>query len=223
MTRGEAQTPPLQRRLLWGLLAAVMLAIGFTAVMAPRWVRPVVGEPPMAFGQAPEFSLINRDDRIVTNSDLLGSPWVADFIFTRCAVSCPRMTQRMIQLEKLWPAALNTARVSFSVDPDFDTPEVLQTYADSWGIRDPRWLFLTGDREVMKSIVMEGFKLALEMNPPPGSVSPGEPILHSTRFVLVDSVGAIRGYYDVVEGGELERLAGDLRAIQTELPGRESP
>ena len=223
MTRGQAKAPPLQRRLLWGILAAVMLAIAFTAVMAPRWTRPVVGDPPMALGQAPEFSLINRDGRTLTNRDFLGSPWVADFIFTRCAISCPRMTQRMIQLEKLWPATLNTARVSFSVDPQYDTPEVLQTYADSWGIEDPRWFFLTGERETMKSIVMEGFKLALEMNPPPGSVSPGEPILHSTRFVLVDSVGAIRGYYDVVEGGELERLAKDLRAIQTESPREESP
>ena len=175
----------------------------------------------MAFGRAPDFSLLNRDGQTLTRSDLLGSPWVADFIFTRCAISCPRMTQRMVQLEKLWPDDLDTARVSFSVDPEFDTPEVLQAYSDSWGIGDPRWYFLTGDREVMKSIVMEGFKLALEMNPPPGVVSPGEPILHSTRFVLVDSVGAIRGYYDVVEGGELERLATDLRAIQAESETRE--
>jgi protein SCO1/2 len=223
MTRGEAQAPPLQRRLLWGLLAAVMLAIGFTAVMAPRWTRPVVGDPPMTLGQAPEFSLINRDGRMLTNSDLLGSPWVANFIFTRCAISCPRMTQRMFQLESLWSAELDTARVSFSVDPDYDTEEVLQTYAESWGIEDSRWFFLTGEREIMKSIVMDGFKLALEMNPPPGSVSPGEPILHSTRFVLLDGVGAIRGYYDVVEGGELERLARDLRAIQPGSPGEESP
>ena len=92
--------------------------------------------------------------------------------------------------------------------------ELLQAYADSWGIDDPRWFFLTGEREIMRSLVMEGFKLALEMNPPPGSVTPGEPIMHSTRFVLVDAAGAIRGYYDVVEGGELERLARDLRAIE---------
>ena len=216
MIRGEKRPPPLQRRLLWGLLAAVMLAIAFTAVMVPRWTRSVVGEPPMTYGRAPDFSLTNRDGRIVTNGDLLGTPWVADFIFTRCAISCPRMTQRMIQLENLWPAALDTARVSFSVDPEYDTPEVLQAYADSWGIEDPRWLFLTGARENLKSLVMEGFKLALETNPPPGATSPGEPILHSTRFVLVDAEGAIRGYYDVVEGGELERLARDLTAIQDE-------
>ncbi len=214
MSEKEGGAALFRRRLLWGVLAAVMLAIAFTAVMAPRWARPIVGEPPMILGQAPEFSLVNRDGLTLTNEDLLGSPWVADFIFTRCAISCPRMTSRMVQLGKLWPADSTTTRVSFSVDPEFDTQEVLQTYAESWDIEDPRWFFLTGDREVMKAIVMEGFKLAVEMNPPPGTASPEEPILHSTRFVLVDSEGAIRGYYDAIQGEELERLAGDLRALE---------
>jgi len=214
MSEKEGGAALFRRRLLWGVLAAVMLAIAFTAVMAPRWARPIVGEPPMILGQAPEFSLVNRDGLTLTNADLLGSPWVADFIFTRCAISCPRMTSRMVQLGKLWPADSTTTRVSFSVDPEFDTQEVLQTYAESWDIEDPRWFFLTGDREVMKAIVMEGFKLAVEMNPPPGTASPEEPILHSTRFVLVDSEGAIRGYYDAIQGEELERLAGDLRALE---------
>jgi cytochrome oxidase Cu insertion factor (SCO1/SenC/PrrC family) len=213
MSEKEGGAALYRRRLLWGVLAAVMLAIAFTAVMAPRWARPIVGEPPMILGQAPEFSLVNRDGLTLTNEDLLGSLWVADFIFTRCAISCPRMTSRMVQLGKLWPADSTTTRVSFSVDPEFDTQEVLQTYAESWDIEDPRWFFLTGDRDVMKAIVMEGFKLAVEMNPPPGTASPEEPILHSTRFVLVDSEGAIRGYYDAIQGEELERLAGDLRAL----------
>ena len=207
------QVPVLQRRLLWGLLTAVMLAIGFTTIMAPRWSRPTVGDPPMVLGAAPEFSLVNRDGETVTNRDLLGAPWVADFIFTRCAISCPRMTSRMVQLGKLWPRELETTRVSFSVDPGYDSAPVLQTYAESWNIDDPRWFFLTGGRDVMKAIVVEGFKLAVEMNPPPGTFSPEEPILHSTRFVLVDEAGAIRGYYDAVKGEELERLIGDLRAL----------
>ncbi len=216
MSENASDTSSLRRNLLWGILAAVMLAVAFTALMAPRWARPPVGRPPMVMGQVPEFSLTNRDGEVLTHTVLLGSPWVADFIFTRCALNCPRMTQRMLQLEKLWAAGLEVARVSFSVDPEYDTPEILQGYADSWGIDDPRWYFLTGARETMKSIVMDGFKLAVEMNPPPGTASPEEPILHSTRFVLVDAAGAIRGYYEVVEGGELERLARDLRALQAE-------
>lgn len=214
MSEAQAALLVFRRRLLWGVLAAVMLAIAFTAVMAPKWAQPVVGEPPMVLGQVPEFSLLNRDGSTLTNADLLGTPWVADFIFTRCAISCPRMTQRMVQIGELWQSDSTTARVSFSVDPEYDTQEILQAYAESWEIDDPRWFFLTGDREVIKEIVMGGFKLAVEMNPPPGAASPGEPILHSTRFVLVDAAGAIRGYYDVIKGEELERLARDLRALE---------
>lgn len=216
MSADQSERTSLQRRLMWTVLAAVMLAIVVTAVMAPRWSRPAAGELPMILGRAPDFTLVNRDGRTLTREALLGSPWVADFVFTRCAISCPRMTSRMAQLEKLWPADSDPVRVSFSVDPEFDTQEILQAYADSWDIEDPRWYFLTGDKEAMRSIVMEGFKLAVEMNPPPGTASPEEPILHSTRFVLVDADGAIRGYYDAIQGQEMERLARDLRALPSE-------
>ena len=204
---------PLQRRLLWGLLTAVMLAIVVTWMMAPRWRGSIAAEPPPILGQAPRFELLNRDDRTVSNDDLLGHPWVADFIFTRCALSCPRMTSRMIELGRLLPPGSQVARVSFSVDPTYDTPEVLQQYAESWRIEDPQWLFLTGARETLYSLVSEGFHLALDTNPPPEAASPQESILHSTRFVLVDAEGAIRGYYDVVQGEELARLSDDLWAL----------
>ena len=68
----------------------------------------------------------------------------------------------------------------------------------------------------MKSLVMEGFKLAVEMDPPPGTTDPGEPILHSTRFVLVDAGGRIRGYYDAFQPGETERLLRELAALHRE-------
>lgn len=207
---------PFQRRLLWGLLIAVMLAIVATWMMAPRWLGSTAAEPPPILGQAPRFELLNRDGRIVSNDDLRGHPWVADFIFTRCALSCPRMTSRMIELGRLFPSGSQVARVSFSVDPTYDTPEVLQRYAERWRIDDPQWLFLTGEKESLNSLVTEGFHLALEPNPQSGAASPEEPILHSTRFVLVDATGAIRGYYDVVQGKELERLARDLGALASE-------
>ena len=100
MTGGGAPVPPLQRRLLWSLLAAVMLAIAFTAVMAPRWAGSRKVEPPPVLGQAPQFNLTNRNGKTLSDTDLLGSPWVADFIFTRCAISCPRMTQQTQLIQK---------------------------------------------------------------------------------------------------------------------------
>lgn len=200
--------------LLWGFLIAVILAVLVTALMAPSWRAVEPHEPPPELGQAPEFLLVNRDGRQVDSAELLGSPWVADFIFTRCALSCPRMTERMLGLEAMEPGGLR--RVSFSVDPEYDSPQVLQLYADSWGITDPSWLFLTGEKGSVRRLVTEGFKLGLDDEPPPGAASPDEPILHSTRFVLVDGTGVVRGYYDAFRPEELNRLARDYRAVAAE-------
>ena len=207
----QTEGTPMRRTLLWGFLVAVILAVLVTALMAPRWRGVGSPEPPPVLGPAPEFQLTNRDGRVIDSSELRGSPWVADFIFTRCALSCPRMTERMLSLETMQPGGLR--RVSFSVDPDYDSPQVLQLYADSWGIADSDWLFLTGEKESIRRLVTEGFKLGLDDEPPVGAASPEEPILHSTRFVLVDGAGAIRGYYDAFRPEELSRLALDYQAI----------
>jgi protein SCO1/2 len=207
----EEKGSSLRRTVLWGFLIAVILAVVVTAVMAPKWRGAETHEPPPELGAAPDFRLINRDGREVDNRELAGTPWVADFIFTRCALSCPRMTERMLRLEEMEPGGVR--RVSFSVDPEYDTPPVLQLYADSWGITDPEWLFLTGERDSIRQLVTEGFKLGLDDEPPPGAASPDEPILHSTRLVLVDGVGVIRGYYDAFRPEELNRLARDYRTL----------
>jgi cytochrome oxidase Cu insertion factor (SCO1/SenC/PrrC family) len=208
----------LRRALLWGLLVAVMLAVLVTAVMAPNWRGVESHDGPPKFGEAPAFRLTNRDGREIDSADLRGSAWIADFIFTRCALSCPRMTERMLRLEAMVGDGLR--RVSFSVDPEYDSPEVLQLYADSWGITDPDWLFLTGDREAMRRLVTEGFKLGLDDAPPTGTASPDEPILHSTRFVLVDGTGVVRGYYDAFNSEDFNGLVRDFQAVVAEPSNR---
>ena len=206
-------SPPVQRVVLWGLLVATLLGILVTAIMAPKWSASAKVEPPQVLGQVPEFELTNRDGRVISKTDLLGSNWVADFIFTRCGLSCPRLTSLMENLAEAIPEEEQIYRVSISVDPTNDSAEVLQRYAESRGIQDEKWLFLTGQTEEIRSLVVSGFKLALDTEPPAEIANPDEPILHSNRFVLVDGEGAIRGYYNVVESGELQRLIDDLLAL----------
>ena len=119
----------------------------------------------------------------------------------------------MENLAEAIPEEEQIYRVSISVDPTNDSAEVLQRYAESRGIQDDKWLFLTGQTEEIRSLVVSGFKLALDTEPPAEIANPDEPILHSNRFVLVDGEGAIRGYYNVVESGELQRLIDDLLAL----------
>lgn len=196
----------LRRGLLWGFLVAALLAV-MAAAAFQRLRRP---DLPI-LGRVPEFSLVNRDGRSLRLADLAGSPWVADFVFTRCPASCPMMSARMARLNRDLPADLPVHFVSFSVDPTHDTPEVLERYATGFQAPD-RWLFLTGERQAIRDLCVDGFKLGLDMDPPPGTSGP-EPILHSTRFVLVDGEANIRGYYEAFDEASMERLRTDLLSL----------
>ena len=146
----------------------------------------------------------------MTRDDLLGAPWVADFVFTRCVLYCPRLTARMKELRALLPPEVKT--VSFSVDPEHDTPEVLAAYAAGFQIEGKSWLFLTGSRAEIWELVRKGFLLPVEDAPE----IPASPILHSNRFVLVDSRGRIRSMVEAYEEDALERLLADLAALRRE-------
>ncbi|HEX7186481.1 MAG TPA: SCO family protein [Thermoanaerobaculia bacterium] len=197
----------LRRRLLWGFLGGVLLGIALAAL----WQLLNRPAPPPVLGQVPDFALTNRDGRTVRRADLAGAPWVADFIFTRCGASCPMMSMRMARLESDLPDDLGVRLVSFTVDPEYDTPQVLRRYAESFGAPG-RWLFLTGTREELHRLSIEGFKLAVD-DSPAVAASAEEPILHSTRFVLVDGEGRIRGYYEAFDEESVERLERDLKAL----------
>lgn len=200
----------VRRKLLWGFLVVALLAVA--AATALQWLRRP--EPLPVYGQLPGFSLVNRDGRTVRLVDLSGKAWVADFVFTRCPASCPMMSSRMARLERSLPSDLGVRMVSITVDPTFDTPEVLERYARKFQAPE-RWLFLTGGREAVRSLCVEGFKLGLDMDPGPG-VGP-EPILHSTRFVLVDGEGRIRGYYEAFDEESTEKLRDDLLRLAEPL------
>jgi protein SCO1 len=206
-------TLPIRRGVLWGLLVTVLVIV-VAATAIERLRRP---EPLPVIWNAPDFKLTNRDGRTVTLKDLAGAPWVADFIFTRCPASCPMMTARLARFNRDLPRDLPVHLVSFSVDPKNDTPAVLEAYAQSFKAPD-RWLFLTGDGEQIYRLSKEGFKLAIDNTPPPGATAAptptAEPILHSTRFALVDGQGRVRGYYEAFDEESMKKLGRDLRALE---------
>jgi cytochrome oxidase Cu insertion factor (SCO1/SenC/PrrC family) len=200
----------LRRGLIWTLLVVALVAV-VTATAVDRLRRP---EPPPVFDPVPAFSLTNRDGRAVRLQDLKGKPWIADFVFTRCPASCPLMTARMAKLNRELPDDVDVRLVSFSVDPEHDTPQVLQRYAESYKA-PARWLFLTGGKDEIYRLSRQGFKLGIDIPPPPAPGAPApEPILHSTRFVLVDGQGRIRGYYDGFDEESMKKLVRDLEAVE---------
>jgi len=188
-------------------LGAALLALAACA-------RAATVEPPR-LGRLPEFSLEDHRGQAATRAGLAGRIWIADFIFTRCGAACPAMTARMARLRREVPDEV--AFVSFTVDPAHDTPEVLAGYAANFKA-DARWLFVTGRQKDLYALSTDGFKLAA-MEIPPSQQKPGEsdgPFLHSSKFVLVDRLGEIRGYYDSTDEDEVAKLRADIGRLQDE-------
>ena len=138
---------------------------------------------------------------------MAGKIWIADFIFTNCPTICPAMTQEMARLQSEFVAD-PVYFVSFSVDPERDTTEVLTRYAKAYGADDRRWHFLTGDKAQIYQLAEQGFSLAAGHN--------GSEILHSPRFVLVKADGNIQDYYDSRSPPAMLRLRRDVKTLLRE-------
>jgi protein SCO1 len=202
---GRSAPAPLKPSLVLAALALAALAAG----SALWWRATAASEPPRLF-TLPEFTLVERSGRPATLSVLRGRPWIADFIFTRCAGVCPAMTARMAALHTRLAGA-PVRFVSFSVDPGNDTPEILARYAAAAGA-GADWWFVTGPMRDLHALSTEGFKLAAMENAPGAETADG-PFLHSSKFVLVDGEGAIRGYYDSEDEVALRALEADARRL----------
>jgi protein SCO1/2 len=200
---------PLIRWIILVLGVLVIAVLG--ARLAGRRAAAPADLP--VLGDVPAFALAEANGRTLTRDDLLGRPWIADFIFTRCAGTCPVMSSSMSGLHDDFAADadLNAYRfVSISVDPDYDTAEVLREYARLVSADSTRWFFLTGDYDAIQNLSQRGFRLGS------GQDAETNEILHSTKFVLVDRKGKIRGYYDGTVPEEVAQLAKDARAIARE-------
>jgi protein SCO1/2 len=201
----------MARIALWSLLILTLAAIvGLSVVQVLR--GPAEPELPV-LGEVPPFELVGRDGRLATREDLGGAPYVVDFVFTRCVTSCPVMTHRMQTLGEGLDEGREFRRVSISVDPAHDTPEVLRAFKEIRGLPET-WWFLTGDPERVLALVRDGFHLAVD----PATGDLVDPIAHSTRFVLADGRHQIRGYFDGMDSDDLARLDRQLRRLAREAP-----
>ncbi|MCS7021292.1 MAG: SCO family protein [Gemmataceae bacterium] len=139
------------------------------------------------------FALIERSGKTVTDQDLRGHVWVASFIFTRCTGPCPSVASTVARLQHELQDLPQVRFVTFTVDPRRDDLRTLNEYAQARGADPQRWLFLTGDEDTIHRIIREQFKQAVGRNEGP-HVAPGDEFLHTTRLVLVDAQGRIRGW-----------------------------
>jgi len=158
--------------------------------------------------ELPDFSLVDQHGEPLGTKALSGRPYIANFIFTSCPDICPLLTDHLRDVRAQVEAeAAGVQYVSFSVDPQNDTPEVLLKYSRARGADHPDWHFLTGRLRAVKQTVKDGFKQAMDP-------MPDEPtnIMHGSHFVLVDGHGSVRGYYRTEPQG-LATLVEDAIAL----------
>jgi protein SCO1/2 len=156
--------------------------------------------------QLPSFSLTERSRKPIGLDDLKSLVWIADFIFTRCPGPCPLMSSRMAKLQETFREEDSLRLVSITVDPEYDTPQVLSEYANMFQAKEGRWFFLTGEKSMIHELAQSGFLV--------GSVQ--DVTVHSTRFILVDRRGRIRGYYDSQDDEDIVKLIHDAKILLRE-------
>jgi protein SCO1/2 len=158
------------------------------------------------------FTATSQDGGTFTNEDLQGKWWVADFIFTNCTTVCIPMTSNMVKLQgKLAEENVDQVElVSFSVDPDHDTPDVLKQYALDHGANLDNWAFLTGyDFEEIQELSIGSFKSDVQ-----APLEGDDQVGHGVRFFLVNPEGVVVHSYIGTEAEEIDQLVADLKVLQ---------
>jgi protein SCO1/2 len=201
------------RKHIW--LIGIVFFLAMITLMRPFLIRRP--PPPEVIGEVPAFALLDQDGRTFDKQQLLAEnkTWVVGFVFTRCPSTCPAISRAMLNFQEQIDRSKLSEHVELitvTVDPEYDTPEVMAAYAEDIGAKLDNWRFLTGSEDEIERFVVDGFKLAVGEA---REVDPGVyDIAHSTKLALVDRFGQIRGYYSIDDDGLAELYHRTLRVIR---------
>ena len=168
--------------------------------------------------QVPPFDFINQDSKAITNDFYKGKVYVVEFFFSSCTTICPIMNRNMLQVSKEFASQENFGIASISIDPSFDTPQVLKAYASRYKATHPNWNFLTGDKDTIHKLSNEGFKLFAAQDK-----DEIDGFSHSGLFALIDQNGVVRSrkdkhgnplfYYNGLEQESIDMLIQDIKKL----------
>jgi protein SCO1 len=175
----------------------------------------------VTIGKVPEFKFINQKKDTITNESYKGKVYIAEFFFTTCPSICPIMNQNMLKVQEAFQGNTDMGIASFTINPEYDTPAILDEYAKNYGMTHPNWHLLTGDREEIYKLANTGFNLYVGAAP---EVEGG--FEHSGFFALIDQEGNIRCrkdengnpiiYYDGLEADSIGLLINDINLLLTQ-------
>jgi protein SCO1 len=161
------------------------------------------------YATIPPFKFVNQYGKTITEKDVAGKIYVADFFFTTCPSICPIMQRNMLAVYKEFKADTGIKILSHTIDPKHDTIPVLKTYADKLGIIGDSWWLLLGQKEEVYQLAEKHYLVAVNDKGAGGYV-------HQGWFVLIDKEKRIRGAYDGTDKKAVDQLIADMHILQQE-------
>lgn len=199
-------------------ISFIVLLFGIWAV--PKIVAKFQKSDLVEIGPAPSFELTNQDGKKITDKDYLGKVYVVEFFFTTCPTICPKMNKNMLLLQKEYYGNPEFGIASVTINPEYDTPQILKKHAEKLGVKHYNWHFLTGDRDYIYNLA-KSYKLYAGVNP---EAAGG--FEHSGMFALIDKEGNIRSrkdtygnpiwFYDGLEDTGVQAIKEDIKKLLEE-------
>jgi protein SCO1/2 len=192
----------------------ILLFLGF--YFALMKLIPGFGKPELpVLSYVPPFAFDNQEGKIITNNDLVGKVYVAEYFFTTCKGICPKLNTNMKKLAEDYAGERDFRILSYTVDPETDTVARMKHYADSLGADPGRWWFLTGRKDSLYHLARSGYLLD---DPKNNALNINEQFLHTQFLALVDKAGRVRKIYDGLKKDELQELENDIPILLKENP-----
>jgi protein SCO1 len=156
-----------------------------------------------------EFKMTDQNKKEVSSSDLKGKVWISNFMFTSCDTVCPPMTANMATLQqKIKDEGLDVELISFSVDPEVDTPEMLKAYVEQYNADQSTWRLLSGySQEYISNFSLKNFKT------PADKPKKGNQVIHGVKFYLMDKEGKLQKEYDGLQNTPYDEIISDIKKI----------
>lgn len=179
--------------------------------LGPKDTRLVAGKVDTVYHQIPPFRFLNQDSVWVSEKDMAGKIYIADFFFTSCPTICPKMKTQLLRIYERYSENEVIRILSHSIDPTYDTPSVLKQYATRLQVKSPRWNMLTGDKAAIYKLGEKSYMVTTQEDK-----NEAGGFVHSGAFILVDKNRHVRGIYDGTQENEVNHLIEDIEILLQE-------
>ena len=179
--------------------------------LGPKETHLVSGKVDTIYHQIPPFRFLNQDSTWISEKDMSGKIYIADFFFTSCPTICPKMKTQLLRIYERYATNDQIRILSHSIDPAYDTPSVLKQYAERLQVKAPRWNMLTGDKATIYKLGEKSYMVTAQEDK-----NEAGGFVHSGAFILVDKNRHVRGIYDGTQETEVNHLIEDIEILLQE-------